>query len=353
MDSDAERSFALLERMAGALKTTNFEGTFVYQFGDVLSAMHIVHYYNNGVSQESLLTLNGPVRTMGRSGGAVACLLSGGQSVLLNRARRDGTPGPPHQILPPDWRQLAAHYRFSLLEKTRVAGRAADVVDVMPRDDLRYGYRFSIDRETALPLRTALIDEQGHPIQQLMFTDVHLRSNKEGESAAGLNGVAAADSAQATPSPAINSKPAAASLADAPGTAIQARSRWHFGQLPAGFALYAHEWIESDSDAPVEYFLFSDGLASISIYVEPGDQAGLLGQTQMAAIHAAGKRVADHQITAVGEVPPTTLAALLDAIDAGPDQPLTDQAPLDSSGSVEDRPVPSASDAGEGRQELP
>ncbi|WP_328987741.1 MucB/RseB C-terminal domain-containing protein [Thiorhodovibrio winogradskyi] len=376
VEPDAELAFALLERMVGALNTTNFEGTFVYQFGDTLSAMRIVHYHNDGVSQESLLTLNGPVRTMGRSSGVVSCLLSGGQAVLLNRARqnpvhqnpgqhnpihRSGAPGPARKPSPPDWRQLAMYYRFSLLDRTRVAGREADVVDVMPRDALRYGYRFSIDRKTALPLRTALIDGQGHPVQQLMFTDLRLLSGEESKPHAA---------AQAEPSPILNAQagddPAAASAATAPYTAIQQQSRWSFGQLPAGFSLHAHEWIESDSGAPVEYFLFSDGLASVSLYVEPGDQAGLVGQTRMATIHAAGKWVADHQITAVGEVPSTTVAALLDAIDVRPDSPQagsqngpqtlhpqTDSSKTDSSGLREGRPAPFASDAGDERQESP
>ncbi len=321
-ESQAERAFELLERMSLALKTTDFEGTFVYQFGDALSAMRIVHQYRDGALQESLLTLTGPIRTIGRSGGVVACLLSGGQSVLLNSSRQNQPQGSVGQLTPPDWRQLSTHYGFELLETTRVAGRAVDVVNIIPMDSLRYGYRFSIDRETALPLRIALIDERGRPIQQIMFTEVRpfLRGaetvrSAAGESEAPLTGAATGGPVMETLLSARDPQRPGAAVTNMVDQSAETRSRWSFSQLPPGFVLQVHEWIEFDGGSPIEHFLFSDGLASVSLYVEPEDQSGLVGQTRMASIHAAGKWLAEHQIIAVGEVPSATVTAVLDAID--------------------------------------
>lgn len=310
-DPGAERPFRLLEQMARALETRHFEGTFVYQFGDSLSAMRIVHRHNDGVSQESLLTLDGPIRTIGRSGQAVACLLSGGQSVLLYRDYP--SPAVEHPG-PPDWRALAEHYRFRFLERSRVAGRAVDVVNIAPRDSLRYGYRFSIDRESKLPLRTALIDADGRIVQQVMFTDIRALPDQ------ALPPAAAETSARSLASV----EPGMGAEASAPAAAASSRGKanktiWFFRELPDGFRLLSHDWMTSDAGSPLEYFLLGDGLASVSLYIERSGQPGLVGQTQMAAIHAAGKWDRGYQITAVGEVPAVTAQALIDTIDRGAD----------------------------------
>jgi sigma-E factor negative regulatory protein RseB len=288
--------------MARALETTDFEGTFVYHHGESLSAMRIVHRYENGESQESLLTLNGPIRALGRNQDSVACLLSGGQSVLLNHAHKNQED--PDGSMVPDWSGLEEYYRFKRLETTRVAGRGAVLVAIAPRDSLRYGYLFAIDLVTHLPLHTALTETDGRAIQQLMFTDVRLIPEAEG----------AGQDTPAPPSPLTRATNTSTPLSPSPPA-----SRWRFRRLPAGFVQREHDWIPARSStdkatASGEYFLFSDGLASVSLYIEPADQAGLIGQTRMAGVHAAGKQVDGYQLTAVGEVPAATVAALLGAI---------------------------------------
>jgi len=66
-----------------------------------------------------------------------------------------------------------------------------------------------------------------------------------------------------------------------------------------------------------EHFVLSDGLASVSVYVESDPQGGLEGDTRIGAIHAAGRRVAGHQVTVVGEVPLQTVEAVLAGIRKG------------------------------------
>lgn len=326
-DPASERPFRLLERMAHALETTNFEGTFVYQFGDSLSAMRIVHHHRDGISKESLLTLNGPLRTIGRNEHAVACLLNGDQSVLLqldhSRRRLEDRLGEhPSSAIglgstvvsrAPDWRELSEHYRFQMLETTRVAGRTADVVDVAPRDSLRYGYRFSIDHTSSLPLRTVLMDVSGRPIQRLMFTDIRLMQDGDDPSAGTAHSALPANRA---------SHSLASSSGASPSTPVsQEKSinkNFFFSSLPSGFEIIYNNKIILDEAAPLEYFLLSDGLASVSLYVERSEQPGLVGKTQMAAIHAAGKWLQGYQITAIGEVPAVTVSALVDRIEVHP-----------------------------------
>lgn len=58
---------------------------------------------------------------------------------------------------------------------------------------------------------------------------------------------------------------------------------------------------------PVDHFVLSDGLASVSVYVETNPREGLEGSTRIGAVHAVGRRVSGYQVTVVGEVPAVTV----------------------------------------------
>ena len=65
----------------------------------------------------------------------------------------------------------------------------------------------------------------------------------------------------------------------------------------------------------MQHLVLSDGLASVSVYVESDPQAeGLEGGTRIGAVHAAGRRISGHQVTVVGEVPLETVEAVLAGI---------------------------------------
>ncbi len=59
----------------------------------------------------------------------------------------------------------------------------------------------------------------------------------------------------------------------------------------------------------VQHSVYTDGLASVSIFVEPAssDAMPLRGLSRMGAVHAFGREVDGHQVTVVGEVPAATV----------------------------------------------
>jgi sigma-E factor negative regulatory protein RseB len=88
-----------------------------------------------------------------------------------------------------------------------------------------------------------------------------------------------------------------------PGQSIPART----DRLPPGFLFAGHA---EDPDHPgSEHLVFSDGLASVSVYVEPdAPEAGIPeGLSRMGLTNAWSMRQSSRRITAVGEVPPITL----------------------------------------------
>lgn len=274
-----------LQRMATAVNTLSFEGTLVYLHRNRLETLYLEHAIQDGEVRERLVSLTGPVRTVMREDDEVTCILPNSHPISVKRhGVAQGLLHP--QGLDPD--QLAGHYAVRPLGAARVAGRQTDVIGVMPRDELRYGYRFYIDQETGLPLKTDLLDTDAEPIEQVMFTTVRLMDSPPP--------VLPDTSATSLPRP------------------TKDLGRWRFEQLPSGFKLIVHQGRASGQLGQLEHFLLSDGLAAISVYIEPDTGAGLDGETRIGAIHAAGGQIAGHRVTVVGEVPVATVVAVLAGI---------------------------------------
>jgi sigma-E factor negative regulatory protein RseB len=287
----SERSVAeQLERMSAAMDGLSYEGTLVYLHDSRLETLRIVHRVDDGEVHELLESLTGPVRTITRVPGQVTCHLADARPISV---RRQGLGSGLFRSKAIDAEGLAPHYLIHPLGPARVAGRDTDVVGVIPRDGLRYGYRFYLDRETGLPLKSDLMGTQAEPIEQIMFTSLAL-----GPQPAPLAADAASEQEEAEERSADPAEPV----------------HWRFESLPAGFKLVLHDLGAEAGGHDTEHFVLSDGLASVSVYVENGVEDGLDGDSRMGAVHAAGARVAGHQVTVVGEVPPGTVEAVLAAI---------------------------------------
>lgn len=281
-----------IKRMAHAVHTIDYQGTFVYLHGNQLEAMQIVHAVKEGEEREQLVSLNGAAREVIRDKDSVICILPENKAVSVSKRQADrGFP----TLLPLNLDQLSAYYDFRILGDDRVAGRPTKVVVVIPRDAYRYGYRLSLDTQHALPLKTDMLDEMGLPVAQFMFTTLQLDPDLSDTSSL----LATAKQEGFTW---IQQEPAG-------NVPDNETSAWQFHQLPAGFSLQVRTQHGDDSSSErTEHFVFSDGLAMLSVYVEKaGGSSGLEGESRMGAVNAFGARVAGHQVTVVGEVPAQTV----------------------------------------------
>lgn len=294
-----------LERMVSALRSLSYEGTLVYLRDNHLEALRVLHRVeDDGRAHEQILTLNGPVRSLVRDHDQVTCELP---NTLPISARRSGLASDILRSRLIDPEAISPHYLVHPLGSARVAGRPTQVVGIIPRDDLRYGYRFYLDEESGLPLKSDLMGEGPEPIEQIMFTSLNLLPGSTSIASAGA----------ASPAPAsMASEPTAG--AEPPGPTEQPAasqdSPWRFASLPDGFQVVMNDRWREASGSLVEHIVVSDGLASVSVYVEGNTEEGLSGATRMGAIHALGRRVAGHQVTVVGEVPAKTIETTLDGL---------------------------------------
>ena len=295
-DREAEReAIDLLERMLQSMRTLSYSGTFVYLHGNQLESLKITHSLQEGQELERLVSLNGSAREVHRDQRTVTCVMPDARAVSIDR-RAPGAGLWPK--LDPDLRRLRGHYLLHLLGEFRVAGRAARVVGIIPKDKFRYGYRFYLDAESGLPLKTDLMSEEAEPVEQIMFTSLELASvdtllHDNPEQRGGFR--------KSLRNPPQIRAP------DQPGD-------WEFAGLPAGFALQLQDHWTDEAGRRVEHFLLSDGLASVSVYVEKGSEEGLQGGAHVGAVNAWGGTVAAHQVTAVGEVPAGTVHKVVESL---------------------------------------
>ncbi|MEA5446157.1 MucB/RseB C-terminal domain-containing protein [Gammaproteobacteria bacterium AB-CW1] len=305
----ADTPRAALERMAEAMSELNFRGTFVQIQGGEVESHQVVHRAGEGGSSERLLSLTGSQRELLRQHDAVKCIFAkdddGDVDLRQAAARFNAYLGDKLKDLD------SGHYSLISLGRDRVAGRAANIIGIQPEDELRYGFRFWLDRETGMPLRNDMVSADGEVIQQVMFTDIMLDVDISDEE---LDPVLEKEAeAFGTRHARYSRKRPGESEQDLPTL---------FDALPDGFRLVAaqSEPRRAGNDVILHHLILSDGIAQVSIFVEPlgEERRGFEGESRMGSVSAHGRQVDDHQITVVGEVPMKTVTAIASEIDSLP-----------------------------------
>ena len=88
------------------------------------------------------------------------------KSVMVGQSR----PRQPFPVVPKDLDSASPYYNLEDAGDDRMTGLSARVIAITPRDDFRYGYRFWIDKNTRMLLKSDLTGVDGKPIEQVMFT---------------------------------------------------------------------------------------------------------------------------------------------------------------------------------------
>ena len=309
----AEEPGKWLERMNEALTSRNYDGTFSHWQGGRVEMLRIIHRVHNGTVSERLVSLDGSGREFIRTGSNLACYLPDKRTVLVETR-------PAEESLlsgfPTINDQTASFYEIKEVAQTRLLGRDTHFITVSPKDEYRYGYRLWIDEKTAMPLKTQLCDTHGHVIEQVVFASLTLASHIPD---AAFKPEVATDGFQwlrsETTPPRDSSKDAL------PDPVV-----WDALKLPPGFKMTVRKaQTMPGSTAPVDHLVFTDGLASVSVFVEttsqPAKPAGEEPVDESARVgsSSAFSTVIDgHKITAVGEVPPATVRFIANSVQAGP-----------------------------------
>lgn len=296
-----------LERMAEAMREQDYQGTFVYVRGDDVETIRVTHLWREGQILERLVALSGPQREVVRDGEAVRASL-GEEGQPVEDPILTGGAFPDFSIGSID--KARDRYSFEMGGEDRIANYQAIRLSITPLDRYRFGYELWVEPESALLLRWVLYDADRRPLARLMFTDLVTGEAVDAEAVTAPLRMKA-ESAMATAGQApVQEAVAAPSVGPAWHVPKEPTPRLAGMHLPPGFSLAAHALNIAGPDT--EHLLFSDGLASVSVYLEP-DQGGVgvpEGLSRMGTTNAWSHRQDDRRVTVIGEVPPVTLKSL-------------------------------------------
>jgi sigma-E factor negative regulatory protein RseB len=307
--ADDDDARAWLARMTEALATRNYDGLFTHSTSHQTETMRIVHRVDAAGTTERLVSLDGNGREIIRTPREVHAYLPDRQVVLVEPRTDEGSL---LKALPAPSRQLEAHYELRARKGHRLLGRDVRVLDIRPRDQYRYGYRLWLDEKTAMPLRSEITGVDGRMLEQMQFTQLEMYKT--------LSPGAVEPTVDASGFRWMRSSRHLADLRVAP-------SGWRPLKVPPGFQLVGtRQQTVPGVPVPVQHLVFSDGFASVSVFIEPAArnatapaEASRVGSASTFTTHVRG-----FVVTAVGEVPPTTVRDIA-----------TSLVPADAQGSID------------------
>jgi len=289
----------MLSHMSSSIHKHNYDGIFVYSHNGRIDTMRIVHKTVGGMEKERLVSLSGSAREVIRDNDSVTCILPDDRAVMVDTSR-------PKKLFPvlltESVEKIAVYYQISADEDTRIANRAARVINVLPKDSYRYGYRLGLDGSTGLLLSSQLLGQDHSVLEQIIFTDISIDGDIDDRHL----------------EPSISGEGYKRMVSRREGRPQTDNSHnWHVGWLPEGFMMRDHELDPiPTSKMPVEHLVYSDGLASVSVFIEEIEKAEdrLEGISSMGAMSAYGAMIGKYQVTVVGEVPPKTVRLIGESV---------------------------------------
>jgi sigma-E factor negative regulatory protein RseB len=296
----ADPAMEWVQKMSDAMRNLSYRGNFVYMHGNQLESMQISHYRDAGGEKERLLSLNGEAREVIRDNQNLTCIWPSSRKVVVDLSRKNSFSPI---FIPEDIARLEKFYDMKLIGDDRIAGMETVVVHIDPKDKYRYGMKFWINRENSLMMKSSLIDEEDREIEQVMFTSMQL--------------VESGEELQIDILPQIGEDYTLIRYQSGERAAWPAAdSVWQLSDTPGGF------WQESalkrhipGTDRFVQQMVYTDGLASLSIFIERKTSDTMDGGTSsMGAVNAFIRVIRDHSVTAIGEVPAVTVREVAESV---------------------------------------
>ncbi|MEX0958428.1 MAG: MucB/RseB C-terminal domain-containing protein [Burkholderiales bacterium] len=288
----------MLERIANAARELNYVGTFVYQHGDHVETSRIVHFVDATGEYEKLEALDGPRREIIRTNDEVLCYYPDAKVVRSEKrvARRTFPALLPDQIT-----SLTEFYQIRKGKPERIAGYDSEALVLVPRDGMRYGHKLWAEASTGLLLKARMLNERNQAVEQFTFTQLTISSG------------VTRDMVQ----PSYRVQFPEWRLDRFAHLLANVESGWTVGQFPAGFRkILEMRRTKQGSSLPVTHLVYSDGLAAISIFIEPlaGRTQVREGMSRQGAINIYTRALDDQIVTVLGEAPPVTVMQIGDSV---------------------------------------
>ena len=277
-----------LDRVQQAAQQQSYEGTFVYQRGGYVQSSRIAHVASRDGEFERIETLDGKPRKLLRHNDELYTFVPERKLCVVERRQtRDSFPA----LLGASGDHVMSVYDAKSLGKDRVAGSTRRSSNSCRR--MRTASRTSCGPTRAgLLLRSQTLDANDHVLEQIAFSQLQTggASGDKAAIAAGMRNLSGWT---------VVRPPVATVDMEAQG--------WQLAPSVAGFQkirevrrpMAARD--AGEPPIPVDQAVFTDGLATISVFIEPAEKntrkegAGSTGATNVLV-----KRRGDYWITVLG-----------------------------------------------------
>ena len=211
-----------------------------------------------------------------------------------------------YQQGPQVWTSRIVHLRVGDIckEKLEILDGPPREIALVPIDAMRYGYRLWLEKSSGLLMRAQTLNEKGQVIEQIAFTTLAIGNITRAQIKPAYPDTRGwrIDNAMARP---LDLSHWTAKWM--PGGFRQIHSvKRHMGEPIAG---------RPGSQKEVEQLVYSDGLAGISIFIEPWSAQQSRLPMQQGALNMVGKRHKEFWLTIVGEVPMAAILQVADSIE--------------------------------------
>ncbi len=297
----ADDAWLALQKSAYAARELNYQGVFVYQNGKQTSSVQITHMNNAGREMTRNVVLDNSAqasqpREVYSEGSDIVIMHKKDKKMVIEK-RRGQNLFPA--MLPTDLRAIKASYTAQLGAKEYIAGREAQLIELVSNDTFRYNYKIWADTEYGLLLKMALVDSKNKTLEQIEFTQLSTLNSQD------LNWF----------QPKID---VSKSYEMHDRTAVNhVDSNWIITTLPVGYAKVDHRSLAVPGKAtPVDQMIFSDGIGSVSVFIEPMTKGmrPKMGHMGIGSTNICAHVMDGYQITVVGEAPAATVMQIARAV---------------------------------------
>ena len=285
-----------LLRLHEASKRRSYIGTYVVSSGGQMQSAKIWHVCEGTQQTERIESLTGAPRSMFRHNDKVVTFMP--EQKVVRTEKREVMGSFPELVQSADNR-IADFYKLKVEGVERIAGLESDVVFLVPKDSMRFGYRVWTEQKRGLVVKLQTLDLDGRVLEQAAFSDLQLDAPVKMDKLLQMMGKV---DGYRVEEPALVKTTASA-------------EGWQLMAPVAGFkpmSCYRRPVVGSSGSTSVDepmQWVFSDGLASVSLFVEPFDRQRHQKESSMSlgATHTMTRQLGGYWLTAMGEVPMRTL----------------------------------------------